>query len=129
MSVMFPRYFGIPQEVIRSGDWAQMKPTEKSVYVYLLHQSERLSTRKFIAKDADIEHWCGNSPRATRDARIKLQERGLIDCKAGRGHIYTYTICDPKTRLPYPGDPKVRVTYTRKREQPVGQQTSASVAR
>lgn len=107
MTVMIESFFGIHPFVVRSGVWAKMKPSERSLYVYLMERSEFYCSREFQAKDDDLRSSVGLSSRAACNARKKLQEYGLIQYKAGQGNRYTYTICDPKTKQPYPGDPKV----------------------
>ena len=111
---MIERYFGIPQYVIRSGLWTQMRPSEWSLYVCLLHESERYSTRKLQKTDATLCKLAGLSSRAFCNARKKLQEYKLVICERGRGNIYSYTICNPETGLPWPGDPKARIPYVKK---------------
>jgi hypothetical protein len=116
MAVMFDRYFGIPQSVMRDGIWARMKPSEQSLYVALCHESERYTSREMIRTDDELEKISGVSPRRQRDARIGLKERGLISFEhiPGRGH--RYVLCNPQTAQPWPGDPKVRARYIRKAE-------------
>ena len=114
MTVMIERYFGIPQQVIRMGLWAQMKPSEQSLNVCLMHESERYSTRRLQKTDATLSKMAGLSPRAFCNARKKLQERKLVACKRSGGNIYEYTICNPETGLPWPGDPKARIHYLKK---------------
>ncbi len=114
VTVMFPGYFGIPHQVIRGGLWAKMKPSEQSLYVCLLHESERCSTRELQRTDAQLGDLSGLSTRAFCNARKKLQERGLISYKRGRGNGYAYTICDQHTGRPWPGHPKTRVPYKKK---------------
>lgn len=112
MTVMLDSFFGLHTHVVRSGLWAKMKPGEKDLYVYLMEQSERRLTRLIKATDADIHDLVGVAPRTLCNARKKLKEYGLILYKAERGNRYAYTICDPKTGTPYPGDPKGRVDRT-----------------
>lgn len=114
MSVMFPKYFGMPHAVIRSGLWAKMKPSEQSLYVALMHDSERYRTRALERSDAQIRELAGLSSRALCDARKKLQERGLICCERGLGNVYRYAICNPETGQPWPGDPRKIVFYGKK---------------
>jgi len=83
-----------------------MKPGEKDLYVFLMHESERYCTREITVTDATICEVIGTAPRTLCNARKRLQERGLIRHAAGRGNRYTYTICNPKTREPYPGQPR-----------------------
>jgi replication initiation and membrane attachment protein DnaB len=91
-----------------------MKPTERSLYVCLLHESERCSNRKLQRTDGRLLELVGGSSRSFRDARIKLQERGLIRYVRGRGNVYVYTLCDPETLEPWPGDSKVQIHYAKK---------------
>jgi hypothetical protein len=111
---MIPKFFGIPPCVIRSGVWAEMTPSEQGLYVCLMHDSERYRTRELTSTDAQLRGATGLSPRSLRDARIKLQERGLVHCERGTGNVYRYVICNPETGQPYPGDPKKRVPYIKK---------------
>jgi hypothetical protein len=114
MTTMFAKFFGVPHHVIRSGTWAAMRPTEKSLYVCVLHESERYRTRELQRTDAQLCQLAGLSSRACRDARIKLQERGLIRYKLGRGNVYVYALCNPETGEPWPGDPKQPMPYIKK---------------
>ena len=114
VTVMLDRYFGIPQHVIRSGLWARMKPSEWSLYVCLMHESERYSTREIQRTDVALCALAGVSSRAFCNARKKLQEYGLLICHRGRGNAYVYTVCDPQTGTPWPGDPKQKIPYRRR---------------
>lgn len=108
---MLDSWFGIPPHIVRSGLWAKMKPSELRLYGYLMERSEFYCSREFQMKDCDLQ---GVSPRAACNARKKLQEYGLIQYKAGLGNRYTYTICDPKTKQPYPGDPKIAIVMPKR---------------
>ncbi len=114
MSVMFPKYFGVPHAVIRRGLWAEMKPSEQGLYIALMHESERYRSRELDRMDAKMCSLTGLSPRALRDARIKLQERGLVCCERRLGNVYRYTLCDPETGRPWPGDAKTIIRYRKK---------------
>jgi hypothetical protein len=114
VTVMFDRYFGIPQHVIRSGLWASMKPSQQSLYICLMHESERCSTRLLRRTDASLCELTGLSSRAFCNARKKLQELRLVQCHRGTGNIYAYTLCNPVTGIPWPGGPKERFLYRRK---------------
>ena len=114
MTVMFPRFFGVPQWLFRAGLWPQMKPTEHDLYICLLHESERCTTRELRRTDAQLSDLSGVSSRAFCNARKKLQERGLILYRRGGGNVYIYTICDPETGRAWPGDPKIPVLYKKK---------------
>lgn len=111
---MFDRYFGVPQSLVRLGTLGQMKPTEVSLYICLLYESERYCTPELQRTDAQLCELGRLSSRACRDARIKLQERGLVRCKRGRGNVYIYTLCNPETSEPWPGDHTHQVRYIKK---------------
>jgi len=111
---MLDSFFGVHPHVVRSGLWAKMKPGEKDLYIYLMAESERYRTRFIKATDAAIHCLVGAAPRTLCNARKKLREYGLIRYKAEQGNRYAYTICDPKTGAPYPGDPKDRVDGARR---------------
>ena len=114
MTTMFDKFFGMPHSVIRSGTWAAMKPAEQSLYTCLLHDSERYRTRELQRTDTQMRELTGLSSRACRDARIKLQERGLVRYKRGTGNVCVYTLCNPETGEPWPGDPKQPIRYVKK---------------
>jgi predicted DNA-binding transcriptional regulator len=111
---MFDRYFGVPQSLVRLGMLGQMKPTEVTLYICLLHESERYRTRELQRTDAQLHDLARLSSRACRDARIKLQERGLVRYRRGRGNVYIYTLCNPETGKPWPGDPRRQIRYVKK---------------
>lgn len=114
VTVMFYGYFGIPQQVLRTGLWAKMKPSEQNLYVCLMHESERYSTRQITRSDMTLCALSGLSSRAFCNARKRLQEFRLIECRRGRGNVYRYTICNPETGLPWPGNPKQLIQYRRR---------------
>jgi hypothetical protein len=118
VTTMFDRFFGVPQTVIRSHTWAKMKPTEQSLYICLLHESELYCTRELLRTDAQMHELTELSSRSFCNARKKLQERGLFLCKRGVGNAYTYTLCNPDTGQPWPGDPKRPVAYVKKGSRP-----------
>jgi hypothetical protein len=114
VTTMIDRFFGVPQAVVRLGIWAEMKPTEQSLYICLMHDSERYKTRELRRTDAELSTLSGLSSRSFCNARKKLQERRLFVCKRGSGNSYVYTLCDPETGQPWPGDPKRAVPYLKK---------------
>lgn len=114
MTVMFDRFFGVPQQIIRSGLWAKMKPTEQSVYICLLHESERYRSRELARTDYQLREIVGVSSRALCNARKKLVERRLVQCVRRTGNVYVYTLCNLETGLPWPGNPKTPVLYQKK---------------
>lgn len=115
----------MPQAVIRDGLWARMRPGEQSLYIFLMHQSERYRTRVIAATDSQISQATGTASRTLCNARKKLQEHGLVQYRAGTGNKYVYTICDPSTRQPYPGDPRIPQRTGAKSEARAGPETVA----
>jgi len=97
-----------------------MKPGEKDLLIYLMAESERCCTRELKRTDAEIHAAVGTAPRTLCDARKKLAEHGLIQCKRVAGNKFLYVICDPTTGAPYPGDAKVpaRIAKSARHERP-----------
>src|SRR5262249_25004302 len=114
MTVMLPKFFGVPQHLVRSGLLKRLKPAEVKLYLGLLHDSERYRNRELIRSDQQLTDLIGVSPRSLRDARIKLQEHGLVQYELPAGRKGRYVICNPETGKPYPGDPRQSVPYLRK---------------
>jgi hypothetical protein len=113
MTVMIDRFFGLSQQVVKSGLWERMLPGEKDLYIYLMLESERRCTRQLRCSDTQIKQSVGVGLRTISRARIKLHERGLILCVPHPGDRYEYVICNPATGKPYPGDPKERIPYVK----------------
>ena len=128
LTVMLDSFFGLHPHVVCSGLWAKMKPGQKDLYVYLMHESERCRTRVIKAIDRDIQLAVGIASRTLCDARKKLREYGLILYQSEQGNRYTYTICNPRTCEPYPGDPKERVDEARRRPPQRQEPTQVSIA-
>lgn len=118
MTVMFDSFFGVHPHLVRSGIWARMKAGEKDLYIFLCHQSEKFQTREFSATDAQVRDGVGAASRTLCDARKRLQEKGLVRYRAGHGNKYQYTMCNPRTLEPYPGDPRDRVDKPKNRDRP-----------
>ena len=114
MTTMFDKFFGVPHHVIRTGTWSEMKPTEQSLYICLLHESERCCNRQLVRTDAQMQDLTRLSSRSFCNARKKLQERRLVLCERGSGNVYVYRLCNPETGKPWPGDPKRRIPYVKK---------------
>lgn len=109
MTVMIDSFFGVHPCLLRSGLWRKLRPGERDLYLCLMEESERCCTRELTTTDAEVRRLVGTAPRTLCNARKKLQEHGLIRYKAGEGNRYTYTICNPKTGQPYPGDPRTPI--------------------
>jgi hypothetical protein len=114
LTVMIDSFFGVHPCIVRSGLWAKLKPGEVNLYIYLLEESERLCTRQLTATDDQVRKAVGTASRTLCNARTKLQEYGLIRYERGQGNRYKYTICNPKTGQPYPGDPREPMVVPRR---------------
>jgi len=110
---MITRYFGIPQYLIDSGLFKQLKPGHLKLYMFLMFKSERNSTRLLLCTDSAIRQGANVAPRTSCNARKKLQEYGLIKYRKTTGNKYVYEICDATTGIPFPGNPRARVIYKR----------------
>ncbi|MGH9523019.1 MAG: hypothetical protein ACRD3E_10855 [Terriglobales bacterium] len=114
MTVMLDKFFGVHPEIIRSGVWKNLKPGAKDLFIYLMAESERCCTRELRRSDAQISATVGAAARTLCDARKKLGEFGLIAYRRGEGNKFTYVICNPATRLPYPGNPRTPMVCRRR---------------
>src|SRR5262249_28225449 len=92
----------------------RLKPAQLCTYIALLHESERYCSRELDRSDQQLTALTGVSARALRDARIKLQEHGLVQYEHRSGEKHRYVICDPATGRPYPFPPKEKIPYLRK---------------
>jgi hypothetical protein len=99
-------FFTVPSYSVRIGVLRIMKGSEAKLWMALMHEFERYSTRELIRTDAQLKELSGVSARALRDARIKLQEYDLVSLRRGVAGMYRYVLCDPRTGDPFPGDPK-----------------------
>jgi hypothetical protein len=114
VTVMFNRYFGIHQHVIRSGLLNKLRPSAVLLYLYVLERSEFFCSREIHLLDTDIRAAINVARRSLVRDRQQLNEHGLVQCiRPAIGEKYTYTLCDPLTKKPYPGDPKTRIKYVR----------------
>ncbi len=114
MSVMIPRFSGFPPELFEKGIAPKVSNTGLRLYIFLCRHSDRKSSRQFAVSDKEISQHTGASVRALRDARINLTTLGLVVCQRSPGDAYLYSLCDPNTGRPYPGDPKTRLQYTKR---------------
>jgi hypothetical protein len=99
-------HFHVPWGPFRSGLILKMKPAQLNLWLVLLHEVERYSTRELTRSDRQLGLLVKISQRSLRDARIKLSEYGLIRYERTSGAACRYTICDPRTGLPFPGKPR-----------------------
>lgn len=113
MSVRIDRWFGVPPELFESGQFARLSHSAVRLCVFLYWKSDRQTSRRFRGTDKEIGLAAGVSPRSLAGARKQLANEGVARFERDPGGEYTYTLCDPKTGKPYPGDPKSRVGYTK----------------
>ena len=133
MTVMLRRYSGFSPEIFEKGLVLRMRGSSLFLYLFLCRTSDRKSSLQFKASDKEISEQTGASPRALCDARRNLATLGLIHCERCPGGMYTYSLCDPETGRPFPGDPKTKAQYVKKEkpapaERPTAWRTTLSPA-
>jgi hypothetical protein len=125
VTVMIDRYFGIHQHVIRSGLSGKLSPSAILLYLYVSERSEFFCSREIKVSDSEIHAAMQISPRTLTRDRQQLNECGIIQSnRPGPGYKYTYTLCDPLTKKPYPGNPKVPIRYVKRPVSETTQQPS-----
>ena len=72
MTVMFPRFFGLPQESLQDGKMKRLLVIAAKVYVALCHESARHSTRELTRTVAQLQELVGGSPNSHAKARAEL---------------------------------------------------------
>lgn len=95
-------FFTVPQLLVDGGYLSKMRPAEVSLYLLILHRSERISKPWVMLTNDQIKEQAGLSPSSVRTARTKLSERGLVRTQRTRGGVYEYTLTDPRTGEPLP---------------------------
>jgi len=113
MSVRLDRWFGVPPELIAGEFFEKMSPSDLALCVVLYWWSDRKSSRSFEVKDVEMETRTRLSRRSLLDARKHLAALGIVTISRTLGG-HTYTLCDLKTGLPYPGDPKAKLNWLKK---------------
>jgi len=114
VTVMIDRFFGVHPELVRGGLFVKLKEGEIRLYMALMERSEYYCTRELTITDEQLRELVGAAPRTLCNARKKLQELGLIQYRRSVGNKYVYVICDPKTKQPYPGDPKIPIVMPKR---------------
>jgi hypothetical protein len=114
MSVMFPKYFGVPWSSLRDGKMKGLSGMATKVYVALYHESEHYCTRELKRTVAQLQELVGGSPNSHAKARAELIRAGLVQAEPFGSEGFVFALCDPETGQPWPGDPKERVIYQRK---------------
>ena len=113
MSVRIGRWFGVPPELIAGEFFEKMAPSDLALCIVLYWWSDRKTSRRFEVKDVEMEARTRLSRRSLLDARKHLSSLGIaVITKTLGGHVYT--LCDLKTGLPYPGDPKAKLDWHKK---------------
>jgi hypothetical protein len=111
MTVMFDRFFAIPQTAIRLGKLKNLSGAAIRLYVALCHESEYSSTREFSRTHKQLKQLAGGSFNTIAKARRELVEAALIVAEPMGSEGFVFVLCDPATGAPWPGHPKDRITY------------------
>lgn len=107
MSLVFPpSYFAVPNTFFDLGYSRDMDESELRLYMFLLFKANRLTNRQLAFTNKDVAKQAGVSQRNLNNARKALSEKGLLLC-IRKSAKWIYTFCDPETRQPYSGDPKL----------------------
>jgi hypothetical protein len=109
VTTKFPTWVGLPPEFFDLGYFEKLSDSGVRLYMALCWNSDRRSSRKFELDDRDVTKSACISERTFRDARKELAQQGLIVCDPKSAGRRVYTLCDPNTGLPYPGDPKAKI--------------------
>jgi hypothetical protein len=120
MSTMFLRFFGIPQTVIRLGKIKGLSGVAVKVYVALMHESERNSSRELVRTVTQLRSLVGGSRNSHAKARTELIEAGLVKAEPYGPEGFVFSLCDPETGKPLPLHPTEKVIYVRKDAPRVG---------
>ena len=111
MTVMFPRFFGIPQSAIRSGKVKELSGSALKLYVALCHDSERHCTRELTRDTTQLQELVGGCRNSHAKARAELVKAGLVRAELYGTEGYVFHLCDPETGKPLPIPPKQKMTY------------------
>src|SRR5215471_4398507 len=79
------------------------------MYVFLCFEAQRNSRAALVLTNTDFQQKVGMSPNSVHDARVQLEEFGLVKCIKGRSGVFTYQLCNPATAAAIPdsrGAPK-----------------------
>jgi hypothetical protein len=118
MTTMIPRFFGVPQELIRHGALASLGGVAVKLYVSLWHESERYCTRELLCSTATLKKLTGCSRNALMKARGDLSRLGLVRIESCSEKGFVVHLCDLKTGQPWPGHPKRQIEYRKKDRAP-----------
>jgi hypothetical protein len=111
MSVMFPRFFGVPQGAIRLGKMRELSGFATRLYVALCHESERYSTRELTRTVAQLQALVDGSRNSHAKARSELIRAGLVQAEPFGTEGFIFHLCDPETGAPWPLHPQERALY------------------
>jgi len=111
MTVMFPKFIGIPRDSFRDGKMKGLSGIATKVYVALCHESERYSTREVTRTVAQLQAPVGGSPNSHAKARTELIRAGLIQAEPFGTEGFVFALCDPETGKPWPLHPREKAAY------------------
>jgi hypothetical protein len=111
MTVMFSKFFGVPQASLRGGKMKGLSGIAAKVYVALCHESERYSTRELTRTVAQLQELVAGSPNSHAKARAELIR---VQAEPYGTEGFVFVLCDPETGQPWPLHPKERAIYQRK---------------
>jgi hypothetical protein len=90
-------YFQVPQFVMESPIWRELKPVSQSLYIYLLFVAQR-NTSPFVTLTAgELRDNVGLSARSVSTARKELNDKNLVRNRDKHKDGFEYEIVDPST--------------------------------
>lgn len=114
MSVMFDRFFAIPQAAIRNGKAKLVGGLAWKVYTALCDRVEYSSSREVVLTVTQLKQLIGGSSNGHANARTELVAAGLVQFEPCGAQGFIFHICNPETGEPWPLHPKEKIPYVPK---------------
>ncbi|MCU1311385.1 MAG: hypothetical protein JWO20_2510 [Candidatus Angelobacter sp.] len=94
-------YFQVPDEIIKSGVLAKLRPTTLRAYLVLLFKVQRHSRPSALSiTDAEMQELASISENSMTQARREMAKFKLANTQRGRGGVHAYTLLNPSTGAP-----------------------------
>jgi len=116
MGVFFDQWFGVHADLVNGGHLVKISHSAVRLYLVLCWKQDITNSRQFKLTDAEIRRRGHVSTRSLSAARKELRGAGIVRYERAKGGVYTYTLCDVKTGVPYPGEPTSKPERKPKRE-------------
>ena len=114
MTVMISRFFGLPQSLVRNGQFRRLTGAATKLYVVLWHESERTCERELTRTARQLIELMGGHRNSIAAGQKELVDAGLLTAEPFGEKGFVYELCDPDTGKPWPGPPSVAIPYVKK---------------